>query len=145
MDEGTVSRAIEAFFTTKEVGKGTGLGLPMVHGLAEESGGELVLKSRKGKGTTAELWLPVAEKSPVAAAEISAAAPSATVPNLTVLVVDDDPIVLTNIAAVLDDLGHTVFEAASAREALAILRRESAIQLVLTDQAMPQMTALQLT
>jgi CheY-like chemotaxis protein len=57
--------------------------------------------------------------------------------SLTVLVVDDDPLVLTNMAAMLDDLGHKVFEASSARKALAILRRESGIQLVVTDQAMP--------
>jgi CheY-like chemotaxis protein len=144
MDDGTLSKAMDPFFTTKEVGKGTGLGLPMVHGLAQESGGELVLKSQKGQGTTAELWLPVAEKSPVAAAETRAPAPSQDSPTLTVLVVDDDPLVLTNMAAMLEDIGHTVFEAASAREALAILRRENAIRLVLTDQAMPQMTGLQL-
>ena len=141
MDEATISKATEPFFTTKEVGRGTGLGLPMVHGLAQELGGALVLKSKKGQGTTAELWLPVAEKSPVVAKEPEAPAP---VQNLTVLVVDDDPLVLTNMAAMLDDLGHTVFEAASARDALAILRRESTIQLVLTDQAMPQITGLQL-
>jgi CheY-like chemotaxis protein len=144
MDEDTLSKAMDPFFTTKEVGRGTGLGLPMVHGFAQESGGELVLKSRKGQGTTAELWLPVAEKSPVGAAETEAPAPSKNVSSLAALVVDDDPLVLTNMAAMLDDLGHTVFEASSAREALAILRRESAIQLVLTDQAMPQMTGLQL-
>ena len=63
---------------------------------------------------------------------------------LIVLVVDDDPLVLTNMAAMLDDLGHEVFEASSAREALAILRRESGIQLVITDQVMPHMTGLQL-
>jgi CheY-like chemotaxis protein len=51
----------------------------------------------------------------------------------------DDPLVLTNMAAMLDDIGHRVFEAGSAREALTILRRESSIQLVITDQAMPQM------
>jgi PAS domain S-box-containing protein len=144
MDEATLSKAIDPFFTTKEVGKGTGLGLPMVHGLAQESGGDLVLKSRKGEGTTAELWLPIAEKFPVAAAETKAPAPSRGSPKLTVMVVDDDPLVLTNMAAMLEDLGHTVFEAASAHDALAILRREKAIQLVLTDQAMPQMTGLQL-
>jgi PleD family two-component response regulator len=116
----------------------------MVHGLAQESGGEFVLKSRKGQGTTAELWLPVAEKSPVGAAETKAPTPAKNVPRLTALVVDDDPLVLTNMAAMVDELGHTVFEATSALEALAILRRESAIRLVLTDQAMPQMTGLQL-
>ena len=50
---------MEPFFTTKGLGKGTGLGLPMVHGLAQQSGGRFVLKSRVGEGTTAELWLPV--------------------------------------------------------------------------------------
>jgi signal transduction histidine kinase len=63
MDEATLARAVEPFFTTKEVGKGTGLGLPMVHGMAEQSGGRLILKSQKGAGTTAELWLPVASQA----------------------------------------------------------------------------------
>jgi CheY-like chemotaxis protein len=116
----------------------------MVHGFAQQSGGRLVLKSQKGQGTTAELWLPVAEKSPVETAEAKTLAPSKNGPVLTALVVDDDPLVLTNMAAMLEDLGHTVFEATSARDALAILRRERTIQLVLTDQAMPQMTGLQL-
>jgi CheY-like chemotaxis protein len=57
---------------------------------------------------------------------------------------EDDPLVLTNMAAMLDDVGHKVFEASSAREALAILRRQSGIQLVITNQAMPHMTGLQL-
>ena len=88
--------------------------------------------------------MPVTENPPVAAAETKAPVLSQDLPNLTVLVVDDDPLVLTNMVAMLEDLGHTVFEAASAREALAILRSENAIRLVLTDQAMPQMTGLQL-
>jgi PAS domain S-box-containing protein len=145
MDEDTLGRAIDPFFTTKEAGKGTGLGLPMVYGLAEQSGGQLVLRSQKGRGTTAELWLPVAKKTAKAAeVEAPVQAPAREHRRLTVLVVDDDPLVLTNIAAMLDDLGHMVFEASSAREALDILRREKGIQLVLTDQAMPRMTGLQL-
>jgi hypothetical protein len=60
MDEETLQRALEPFFTTKGLGKGTGLGLPMVHGMAEQSGGKLILKSKPGHGTTAELCLPVA-------------------------------------------------------------------------------------
>lgn len=59
MDERTLARAVEPFFTTKGVGRGTGLGLAMVHGVAAQSGGRLLLKSRPGEGTTAELWLPV--------------------------------------------------------------------------------------
>src|SRR5262249_53077580 len=58
MDEETLRRAMEPFFTTKGVGKGTGLGLPMVHGLAEQSGGRLTIASRPGAGTRIELWLP---------------------------------------------------------------------------------------
>jgi len=103
------------------------------------------LKSQKGKGTTAELWFPVAEKSPVATTVDDVSARTATVSRkLTVLVVDDDPLVLTNMAAMLEDLGHTVHEASSAIEALSVLGRESAIELVLTDQAMPQMTGAEL-
>ena len=60
MDEATLAKAMDPFFTTKGVGKGTGLGLSMVHGMAEQSGGCLVLTSREGEGTTAELWLPIA-------------------------------------------------------------------------------------
>jgi PAS domain S-box-containing protein len=146
MDQDVLARAIDPFFTTKEVGKGTGLGLPMVHGLVEHSGGQLILTSQKGQGTTVELWLPVAKKTEKAAeAEAPAQVPAKEHRQLIVLVVDDDPLVLLNMAAMLDDIGHTVFEAGSAREALTILRRESGIQLVITDQAMPQMTGLQLT
>jgi signal transduction histidine kinase len=63
MDEATLAKGVDPFFTTKEVGKGTGLGLPMVHGLVQESGGQLILNSKKGKGTTVELWLPISEKA----------------------------------------------------------------------------------
>jgi PAS domain S-box-containing protein len=141
MDETTLSRAMDPFFTTKEPGKGTGLGLPMVHGLAQQSGGRLLLKSRKGEGTTAELWLPIA-KGCSAAAPSKAAEPAAkenTQP-LVVVVVDDDSLVLTNMAAMLEDLGHRVFEASSAQQALKILRRETTVDLLITDHAMPQMT-----
>src|ERR1700730_4250625 len=145
MDEDTLAKAIDPFFTTKEVGKGTGLGLPMVHGLAEHSGGQLVLTSQQGRGTTAEIWLPVAKKTEEAAdVQVHAEIPASEPRSLVVLVADDDPLVLTNMAAMLDDLGHKIFEASSARQALAILRRESGVQLVITDQAMPHMIGLQL-
>lgn len=146
MDEATLSRAMEPFFTTKGIGKGTGLGLPMVHGLAEQSGGKLTLKSQKGKGTTAELWLPVAQQDPPLASPAKrppALARSQNVSRLVVVAVDDDPLVLTNTAATLVDLGHMVFEASGGRQALSILQREN-VDLVITDQAMPRMTGAQL-
>jgi PAS domain S-box-containing protein len=143
MDEETLRRATEPFFTTKGVGKGTGLGLSMVHGFAEQSGGRLILHSRKGSGTTAELWLPVAKTvaQPVAPAR---AASAKTFRPLTILAVDDDAMVLMNTVAMLEDLGHTVFEAYSGKEALEILRSEDSIDLVVTDQAMPKMTGTEL-
>ncbi|MGA7185531.1 MAG: PAS domain S-box protein, partial [Pseudolabrys sp.] len=112
MDEETLGRATEPFFTTKGVGKGTGLGLSMVHGFAEQSGGRLILHSQKDRGTTAELWLPVAKASaqPVNPAQ---AAPAKTVRPLTILAVDDDALVLMNTVSMLEDLGHAVFEAYS--------------------------------
>jgi len=148
MDEATLPRATDPFFTTKGVGKGTGLGLSMVHGLAEQSGGRLVLRSRKGEGTTAEIWLPVAAgAAPERAKAVEDAAepspPVGTRP-LVVLAVDDDGLVLMNTAAMLEDLGHRALEATSGEQALDILRRGLAVDVVITDQAMPHMTGLQL-
>ena len=145
MDEETLQRATEPFFTTKGVGKGTGLGLPMVHGLAEQSGGRLVIKSRKGQGTTVEIWLPVAPPAKEPNVEDSRVPPKvvATTRPLVVLAVDDDPLVLMNTAAMLEDLGHTVLEATSGKQALEILQRTEKMDLVITDQAMPQMTGTQ--
>jgi CheY-like chemotaxis protein len=145
MDDATLARAMEPFFTTKGIGKGTGLGLSMVHGLTEQTGGRFILKSRKGEGTTAELWLPVAEADSASATENKGAAeaPRAVRP-LVVLAVDDDSLVLLNTAALLEELGHTVLEASSAREALAILQHEKRVDLVITDQVMPHTTGTQL-
>jgi PAS domain S-box-containing protein len=144
MDENTMRRAIEPFFTTKEVGKGTGLGLSMVHGFAEQSGGRFSLHSQKGLGTTAELQLPVAHAEALEIVPETAPAPTKTFRPLTVLAVDDDALISMNVVAMLEDLGHTVFEAHSGNEALGILRREDSIDLVITDQAMPKMTGTEL-
>jgi PAS domain S-box-containing protein len=144
MDDETLARAMEPFFTTKGIGKGTGLGLPMVHGLAEQSGGRFLLKSRLTEGTTAELWLPLAHGAPQDETERSAAAEASTSEALVVLAVDDDALVLMNTTAMLEDLGHRVLEASSAGDALDILRRGEKIDLVVTDHAMPGMTGAQL-
>ncbi len=147
MDEATLARAQEPFFTTKGVGRGTGLGLSMVHGLAAQSRGRLVLRSRPGAGTTAEIWLPVAAAAGARGEPETAApriAPLRLVASQVVLVVDDDPLVLENSAAMLEDLGHRVIEARSGQEALELMRRARTLDLVLTDHAMPEMTGLQL-
>jgi PAS domain S-box-containing protein len=148
MDAATLARAREPFFTTKGIGKGTGLGLSAVHGVMEQLGGGLVLKSEKGKGTTAELWLPVEEADRLAAHRragyATEPAPASAMRSLVVLAVEDDSLVLMNTAAMLEDLGHAVLEASSGDEALDILRRERHIDVVITDQGMPRMTGAQL-
>ena len=147
MDEATLARAMEPFFTTKGVGKGTGLGLAMVHGFAAQSGGRLVLRSMPGAGTLAELWLPQADVATPptlpASAGLEPTAPKPT-RRLAVLMVDDDPLVLTSTAGMLEDLGHTTVEAKSGQEALGLLRGGRQFDLVITDYAMPGMTGLQL-
>jgi signal transduction histidine kinase len=143
MDEETLARATEPFFTTKGVGKGTGLGLSMVHGMAAQMGGRLVLKSTPGKGTVAEIWLPAATSEGDIVAPADKPVEAAPAKALRVLAVDDDGLVLFNTTAMLEDLGHVALEAASGAQALAILRREQ-VDLIITDQAMPQMTGMQL-
>jgi PAS domain S-box-containing protein len=146
MDEQTLARAAEPFFTTKGVGKGTGLGLSMIHGFADQSGGRLVLRSTKGQGTTAELWLPVAQvkSEPAEPQEKPAERPVTNGQHLCVLVVDDDALVLMNTTAMLEDLGHEVLEAMSGDQAQRILRRTPGVRLVITDQLMPGMTGTHL-
>ena len=146
MDEKTLARATEPFFTTKGIGKGTGLGLSMVHGLAAQSGGRLDLRSRLGEGTTVGIWLPSAPADAQARpldrpADLGF---SGELRPLVVLAVDDDALVLTNTAALLEDLGHRVLTARSGKEALERLSSHAEIDLVITDQVMPRMTGLQL-
>ena len=146
MDEATLARATEPFFTTKGTGKGTGLGLSMVHGFVEQLGGQFLLRSKLDQGTTAEIWLPVAQQQPAPAVEVEPAAPRAeTSRPLTVLAVDDDALVLMNTRAMLEDLGHTVLSALSGRQALEQLESSPRrVDLVVTDHAMPKMTGTEL-
>ena len=146
MDEVVLKRASEPFFTTKGVGKGTGLGLSMVHGLALQSGGTLVLESRPGVGTTANIWLPALDDGSVTAAEPvwqASPDPAWQGPLLTILAVDDDELVLLNTADMLSEHGHRVLSARSAQDALVMLGQLK-VDLVITDHAMPQMTGVQL-
>jgi CheY-like chemotaxis protein len=116
----------------------------MVLGMTEQTGGKLFLKSKPGEGTTAELCLPVAlnEESPEKK-DISRPAPSGGLA-LRIVSADDDPLVAFNTRAMLEELGHTVFSASNAMEALTIIRERGDIDLLITDQAMPGMTGSEL-
>jgi PAS domain S-box-containing protein len=146
MDAATLAHAMEPFFTTKGVGKGTGLGLAMVRGLSEQSGGTVTIESEVGTGTTVTLWIPVS----YVAAQLPAPAPAKAAEEkagprrLRVLVVDDDVLVAMNTTAMLEDLGHEAVEVHSGRQALEALETSNGFDLVITDQAMPQMTGTQL-
>jgi PAS domain S-box-containing protein len=144
MEPETLAKAVDPFFTTKGIGKGTGLGLSMVAGMAEQIGGTLTIKSKVGEGTTVTIWLPVAAQEQSSAA--SENPQRQAVPKLepmTILAVDDDDIILLTAAAMLADLGHTVLQASSGRQALQILSQQS-VDLLLTDHAMPGMTGSEL-
>jgi len=147
MDEATLARATEPFFTTKGIGKGTGLGLSMVDGLTAQSGGKLMAHSAVGRGTTIELWLPLATDclvKPVKRDASEAGESAHTKRQLCILAVDDDSLVLANVVAMLEDLGHHVIPAGAGARALEAIDSTPAIELVITDQAMPVMTGLQL-
>jgi PAS domain S-box-containing protein len=142
MDAETRERAIEPFFSTKGVGQGTGLGLSMVHGLAMQLGGALTIASTPGAGTAIELWLPISDADLIVEVR-----PEIAVPLLVsgkVLLVDDEPLVRQATATMLGDLGFTVIEAASGREALAALSVHADIEVLVTDHLMPAMSGIEL-
>jgi CheY-like chemotaxis protein len=141
MDADTRRRAVEPFFSTKGVGRGTGLGLSMAHGLALQFGGSLTIDSTVGEGTSVALWLPAS-----AAVEAVRAAPSvaATAVAGTVLLVDDEDLVRASTADMLVDLGFEVVEARSGTEALARLTTAGPFDLLVTDHLMPGMTGVEL-
>jgi PAS domain S-box-containing protein len=144
MSEETLARATEPFFTTKGVGKGTGLGLAMVQGLAAQSGGTLRIKSRVDAGTEVELWLPATSRHSAAATVDEIAAVGAPSRPLTILAVEDDPLILLNLVTMLEDLGHKVVKASSGPEALRALAGGKAIDMLITDHSMPGMTGAEL-
>lgn len=143
MDDVTLSRAIEPFFTTKGQGEGTGLGLSMVHGLAAQSGGALKIRSAIGKGTTAEIWLPAADGEAVGLAvreEGLADQPR----RARILLVDDEPLVRMATAEMLREMGHSVVEAESGAAAVALISSGEEVDLLITDYLMPGMRGSEL-
>jgi signal transduction histidine kinase len=144
MDSETLARAVEPFFSTKETGRGTGLGLSMVHGLTAQLGGAFVLHSVQGQGTRADLYLPVTDDLPETA--IASARDRALLPArpLSILVVDDETLVRLGTAEMLRDLGHRVIEAEGGAEALMMLGQQPGIEAVVTDYKMPRMDGAEL-
>ncbi len=145
MPPDVLGHAMEPFFTTKEVGKGSGLGLPQVYGVARQSGGTVRLSSTVGVGTIVELWLPRAvEAVPKVAERARTCAGPIEVLGGNVLVVDDEPDVRALAADFLRTAGHSVTELASGQEALALLRGGARFDLALVDYAMPGMSGTEL-
>ncbi len=145
MDAATLEKAIQPFFSTKELGKGTGLGLSMIHGLSVQLNGLLKLSSDVGKGTTAALYFPATSDLPVA--EVAPVAePTAGVETrrARIMLVDDDVLIAMSSVEMLEDLGHEVIEANSGTEALEKLNSSGPVDLVITDFSMPGMTGLRL-
>ena len=145
MDAATLERAVEPFFSTKELGKGTGLGLSMIHGLAQQLNGALRLSSQVGLGTRADLYMPATTQT-VQQAPVYVERPAEVAPRMraTILLVDDDPLIAMSTVDMLEDLGHTVIEAHSGAKALEALKKADAVDLMITDFAMPGMNGAQL-
>ena len=144
MDAATLARAVEPFFSTKELGRGTGLGLSMVHGLTAQLGGAFVLGSAPGEGTRADLYLPVAEGDTATNAPVARDGTPAPSRALSILVVDDEELVRNGTAEMLRALGHGVSEADSGERALAVLAAHPGIDVVVTDYKMPRMDGAEL-
>jgi signal transduction histidine kinase/CheY-like chemotaxis protein len=142
MDEATIARCIEPFFSTKGIGQGTGLGLSMVHGLAAQLGGELQIRSKPGLGTVVELWLPVVGDK--VRASVPTEARPLTRGSGIVLLVDDEEAVRASTAEMLADLGYSIVETSSAEEAITRLSDGTTADLVITDHLMPGMTGADL-
>ncbi len=141
MDPLTRARIFEPFFTTKPVGEGTGLGLSVVHGIVQQSGGHVWVDSEPGRGTVVHVLLPaVADAVPQSPPMRGAGRRTPRGGSETVLVVDDEPVVLDFAASVLRDAGYRVLTAVQAEQALRMLATEGDdVALVLTDLVMPGM------
>ena len=137
-----LEKVLEPFFTTKELGKGSGLGLPMVYGFAKQSNGAFRILSEVGKGTTAELLLPRAPHADDIAAAPPKEEPRAQLSRkLRILLVDDHAEVRSTTAAVLEDIGHEVVEAAHGAEALKRLEGgDCSYDVMISDYAMPHLS-----
>jgi CheY-like chemotaxis protein/nitrogen-specific signal transduction histidine kinase len=143
MTKDVIDRAFEPFYTTKQSGQGTGLGLSQVYGFVKQSGGHVKIYSETGEGTTIKIYLPrFFGKS--SAADETAREPSRGRSGECVLVVEDDADVRGYVVETLDALGYDVLEAADGEHALRLLEEHKAVHLLLTDVVMPGMNGRKL-
>ncbi|MGV1848361.1 MULTISPECIES: PAS domain-containing protein [Rhizobium] len=138
MTPDVVARAFEPFFTTKPIGLGTGLGLSMIHGFVNQSGGRVRIHSEVGKGTTVTIFLPrhATVEDASADADTKTVLPHA-VGGGTVLVIDDEALIRMLVVDSLADLGYRTLEAGDGPEALKVLRSDARIDLLITDVGLP--------
>ncbi len=137
MDQDTMDHMFEPFFTTKGLGKGTGLGLASVYGIVKGHAGYIDVDSRTGTGTSFHIYFPASEEE---TAEEEPRNPKITQGRETILLVDDEPVVLDVCARILDQLGYRIFTAGSGKEALESFKENrDRIDLVILDMVMPEM------
>ena len=136
MSPTTMTRVFDPFFTTKPLGQGTGLGLSMIYGFVQQSGGHIHLRSEVGQGTTVTIYL-LRHLGAVGGAEVVTVAGLPAKGSAVVLVVEDELPIRMVIADVLSDLGYTVLEAGDGHSALKILEAGTLIDLLITDVGLP--------
>jgi PAS domain S-box-containing protein len=145
MDEATVSRIFEPFFTTKEAGKGTGLGLATVYGIVKQSGGNILVYTEPGQGTTFKIYLPSAEHKVGLVSKTQAEGVSPKRQGTTILLVEDDEIMRTLTRKLLEEHGYAVAEADDGKSALEWVESHAGpIDLLLTDVVMRRMSGPEL-
>ncbi|HXY54055.1 MAG TPA: PAS domain S-box protein [Nitrospirota bacterium] len=139
MDKITQEHLFEPFYTTKEVGKGTGLGLAMVYGTIKQHDGFINVYSESGTGTTLKIYIPLAEPHRQLAAKPASIAVIAG--NETLLLVEDDPAVRKVTKTLLEELGYSVIEAVDGEQAIRLFRENiERIQLIVSDMIMPKLS-----